>query len=170
MRRASPVFGESGEDWTAAFALGRLLILVGLLVVSSAQRPAHAQAWTNGEGGCIRVLDVYGVSPEKGEVRIVLVLDRSRSPKVFPLKEPPRLVIDLEPAELVGRPRFPEEPFPILRGPVRWWIHPAKRRLRIVLDLFPHRAYDVKQDLYMGPGQLGEGGRFVLSLREVPSP
>jgi|GEM_PF-2438516 hypothetical protein len=173
MRCGCFVFREKGDGCTAALVGRTWLILAGLLViflVRGTERPVHAQGWANVEGECIRVLDVYGTASGEGEIQIVLVMDRGHRPKVFPLKEPPRLVIDLEPVELVGKPRLSKERLPLLRGPVRWGIHHAKRRLRIVLDLFPNRTYDVKQDLYMGPGQLGEGGRFVLTLREISSP
>lgn len=118
---------------------------------------------------CVRVFDAFGVSKSRDAFQLVIVVDRWIRPKVFALKAPPRLVLDWEPAWTEGLTRLKSWDHPILKGPIRMAWHARQRKLRIVLDLLPETDYDVQQEVYLTVGELGEGARFVLSVRRVPT-
>lgn len=119
--------------------------------------------------GCARVLDAQASSDSTEAFSLTLIMDRAVYPKVFTLENPRRLVVDLEPSWMGSMPRLTSWAHPLLRGPIRTAWHADSRRLRLVLDLHPGVKYDVQQDLYLGQGLTGEGARFLLVLRQVPS-
>ena len=115
---------------------------------------------------CVRVLEGYSISASQKHIEVILVTDRAVAPKAFTLRQPPRLILDLEPAWISGQLRFHSTKHPMLKGPIRTSFHLKSKKLRIVLDLLPGIDYDVAQDLFMGDGRLGVGGRFVLTVRK----
>ncbi len=114
--------------------------------------------------GCVKVVDGYGLEDADGSIQIVLVMDRVIHPTAFVLKDPLRVVVDLEPAWTEGLPRLTSWGHPFLKGPIRLGWHSEQRRLRLVLDLVPGPIYDASQDLYLGEGRSGEEARFVLRV------
>ena len=114
--------------------------------------------------GCAKVVDGYGLEDSDGSIQIVLVMDRVIHPSAFVLKDPLRVVVDLEPAWTEGLPRLTSWGHPFLQGPIRLGWHSEQRRLRLVLDLVPGHIYDASQDLYLGEGRSEEGARFVLRV------
>jgi hypothetical protein len=114
--------------------------------------------------GCARLFDGYGLRQSDAAFELVWVMDRTVYPKVFTLANPERLVVDFQPAWSERLERLNAWTHPLLNGPVRRGSDSAQRRVRFVLDLVPGAAYDVRQDIYLNAGQLGEGARFVLRV------
>jgi hypothetical protein len=147
-------------------ALFLVLLGVGMLL------PAAAGAGAEGGvcAGCAKVLDGYVERVSDGSLRVTWVMDRTVYPRVFILKEPRRLVVDIEPAWTEGLPRLTAPAHPLLRGPIRTAWHAEPRRLRCVLDLLPDGLYDVTQDLFLNPPEQKDGARFVLGVSRVSGP
>ena len=133
---------------------------------------------------CCRVVEARVTAADRNVLELTLVINRLTQPRVFVLKAPPRIVIDIEPSWNGEFPEITQTAPPLLKGPIRKGYHADAHRLRFVLDLRPEMLCDVFQHFYPGDYQpeqytyeegaflseggqfiLGEGSRFVLQIK-----